>query len=401
MVPWAVRLTEPHDPLVERAFARITGAEPHTHNAVRLLKDADENYPAWIEAIRSAQRTIYFENYIIADDATGRIFAAALEERAGSGVRVYLLHDWLGCLGRASSRFWTDLGSAGVEVRTFNPPRISSPLAWVRRDHRKLLVVDDQVGFVSGLCVADDWRGDPERVIEPWRDTGIELRGPVVADLVKAFADTWAEAGPAWPAAVGIPEPQLSVAAGDVTARIIAGQPGTLSTYRVDHFVASAARHSLWLTDAYFVATNAYVQALITAARDGVDVRLLVPRASDIPILKPVTRAGYRPLIEAGVRVFEWNGAMLHAKTAVSDGYWARIGSTNLNIASWLTNWELDVTIKDADFARAMMDGIWPIYRTRPKSFSMPTRYHPDEHTQARAAPGSGLAACLGSLLAL
>src|SRR5690349_10167411 len=98
------------------------------------------------------------------------------------------------------------------------------------------------------------------------------------------------------------------------------------------------------------------VQALITAARDGVDVRLLVPRASDIPILKPITRVGYGPLIEAGVRVFEWNGAMLHAKTAVADSYWTRIGSTNLSIASWLTNWELDVTIKDADFARAMAD---------------------------------------------
>jgi cardiolipin synthase len=141
-----------------------------------------------------------------------------------------------------------------------------------------------------------------------------------------------------------------------VTARIIAGRPGTLHTYRLDQFVAAAARQSLWLTDAYFVATTAYVQALVTAARDGVDVRLLVPRASDVPILKPITRAGYRPLIEAGVRVFEWNGSMLHAKTAVADGLWSRIGSTNLNVASWLANWELDVTIADADFAGVMAD---------------------------------------------
>lgn len=350
-----MRFAEPHDPLVERAFARITGADPHAGNAVRLLKDAGENYPAWLDAIRSAQHSILFENYIIADDATGRTFAAALKERACAGVRVFLLHDWLGCLGRASSRFWDELSRAGVQVRSFNPPRIVSPLAWLRRDHRKVLVVDDQVGFVSGLCVADDWRGDPERGIEPWRDTGVELRGPVVEDLAKAFTDTWAEAGPPLPAISQL-EPQPNAVAGGVTVRVIAGQPGTLSTYRVDQFVASAARRSLWLTDAYFVATNAYVQALITAARDGVDVRLLVPRASDIPILKPITRAGYRPLIEAGVRVFEWNGAMLHAKTAVADSYWTRIGSTNLNIASWLTNWELDVTIKDADFARTMAD---------------------------------------------
>ncbi len=346
---------EPYDPLVERAFARITEAEPHDGNAARLLKNADENYPAWMDAIRSAQDTIYFENYIIADDATGRAFAAALKERAAGGVRVYLLHDWFGCAGRASSRFWAELSGAGVDVRSFNPPKISSPLGWLRRDHRKVLVVDHRIGFVSGLCVADDWPGDPEKGIAPWRDTGVELRGPVVADLAKAFAGTWAEAGPPLAAAEALGRP-APADEGEVTARIIAGRPGTLSTYRLDQFVASAARQSLWLTDAYFVATTAYVQALITAARDGVDVRLLVPRASDVPMLKPLTRAGYRPLIEAGVRVFEWNGPMLHAKSAVADGLWSRIGSTNLNVASWLANWELDVTIADADFAGVMAD---------------------------------------------
>lgn len=373
-----VPTAEGHDPLIEQALARITGATPHGGNSVRLLKDADENYPAWLDAIRAARTRILFENYIIAEDETGQAFAAALAERAANGVRVYVLHDWLGCLGRASARFWRDLARSGVEVRTFNPPRVSSPLAWVRRDHRKVLVVDDRVGFVSGLCVADDWRGERKRRGgggeaqrgEPWRDTGVELRGPATADLVRAFSGTWRQAGPPLPEPPlpepTLPEPTLpnadgpapaKVAAGEgVTARIIAGRPGTLSTYRLDQFVASAARDFLWLTDAYFVATNAYVQALVTAARDGVDVRLLVPRASDIPALKPITRAGYRPLIEAGIRVFEWNGPMLHAKTAVADDRWTRIGSTNLNMASWLTNWELDVVITDAAFAGAMRE---------------------------------------------
>ncbi len=111
---------------------------------------------------------------------------------------------------------------------------------------------------------------------------------------------------------------------------------------------------TLWLTDAYFVGTSAYTQALRAAAVDGVDVRLLVPGASDIPALSPLSRAGYRPLLEAGVRVFEWNGTMLHAKTAVADGTWARVGSTNLNLASWMSNYELDVAIEDAAFAQAM-----------------------------------------------
>jgi cardiolipin synthase A/B len=118
--------------------------------------------------------------------------------------------------------------------------------------------------------------------------------------------------------------------------------------------IASLARHHLWISDAYFVGTTAYVQALAAAARDGVDVRLLVPGASDIPMLSPLSRAGYRALLEAGVRVFEWNGTMLHAKTAVADALWARIGSTNLNIASWMGNYELDVAVEDPRFGEIM-----------------------------------------------
>jgi cardiolipin synthase A/B len=139
-----------------------------------------------------------------------------------------------------------------------------------------------------------------------------------------------------------------------VPARVISGEPGMFRTYRVDQFIAATAQRNLWLTDAYFVATTSYVQALGEAARDGVDVRILVPGSSDVPALQPVVRAGYRSLIEAGVRVFEWNGTMLHAKTAVADGRWARVGSTNLNLASWATNWELDVVVEDTGFAEAM-----------------------------------------------
>ena len=136
--------------------------------------------------------------------------------------------------------------------------------------------------------------------------------------------------------------------------RVIAGAPNETGTYRLDLVIASLARRHLWLADAYFVGTSAYVQALAAAARDGVDVRLLVPGASDIPALSPISRAGYRPLLDAGVRVFEWNGTMLHAKTAVADELWARIGSTNLNIASWMGNYELDVAIEDRSFGEAM-----------------------------------------------
>jgi cardiolipin synthase len=124
--------------------------------------------------------------------------------------------------------------------------------------------------------------------------------------------------------------------------------------FRLDQLIAALARERIWLTDAYYAGTTPYVRALTAAARDGVDVRLLLPNATDIPLIRLVSRSGYRPLLEAGVRVFEWNGTMVHAKTAVADTRWARVGSTNLNIASWLGNCELDTVIEDEDFARQM-----------------------------------------------
>jgi cardiolipin synthase len=142
--------------------------------------------------------------------------------------------------------------------------------------------------------------------------------------------------------------------AGPTALRVIATKPATAGMFRLDQLVAAVARRTLWITDAYFVGASPYMQALIAAAQDGVDVRLLVPGGSDLPLVQPLTRAGYRQLIESGVRIFEWNGSMIHAKTAVADGQWARVGSSNLNLQSWLGNWELDVAVDDEDFGRQM-----------------------------------------------
>jgi cardiolipin synthase A/B len=144
--------------------------------------------------------------------------------------------------------------------------------------------------------------------------------------------------------------------AGNVSLRIVANEPGTTGIFRLDQLIAAAARRTLWLTDAYFAGVAPYVQALRAAASDGVDVRLLVPGASDIPVLRPLSQAGFRPLLEAGIRVFEWKGPMLHAKTAVADGRWARVGSSNLNVASWIGNYELDCVVENDAFAAEMED---------------------------------------------
>jgi cardiolipin synthase A/B len=343
----------PNSVLLDQAFTRAAGAPLVMGNGVRLLKDSTENYPVWLAAIRGAERRIYFENYIFREDEIGAEFAEALKSKARDGLRVRVIYDWMGGLGKTSRKFWRALREAGVEVRCFNPLRLSSPFDWVHRDHRKTIAVDGPVGFISGLCVDQLWAGRPERGVEPWRDTGIEVRGPAICDIEHAFAHVWAAIGTPLPDGELAARPSVAPA-GDVAVRIVANAPGATGLFRLDQLIAAAARRTLWLTDAYFAGIPPYVQALRAAALDGVDVRLLVPGASDIPLLRPLSQSGYRPLLEAGIRVFEWKGTMLHAKTAVSDCCWARVGSSNLNIASWVGNYELDAVIEDERFAATL-----------------------------------------------
>ncbi|HEY7616960.1 MAG TPA: phospholipase D-like domain-containing protein, partial [Terriglobales bacterium] len=207
--------------LAEQSFSRVAGAPLVAGNQVRLLKDAVGNYPAWLSAIRSAEHTICFESYIIHEDETGYEFADALIRKAREGVRVRLIYDWVGGFGKTSKKFWRHLRAGGVEVRCYNPPRLASPLGWLSRDHRKMIAVDSRVGFVTGLCVGRMWVGDPQRGLEPWRDTGVEVTGPAVADVERAFAEVWATVGDP------IPQSELPIRedippAGDISLRVVA-----------------------------------------------------------------------------------------------------------------------------------------------------------------------------------
>ncbi len=385
--------------LAESALSRAAGGPVTTGNGVRVLRNASENYPAWLAAIAAARDRVLFENYLFADDATGRSFARALMDAARRGVRVLLLRDWLGCLGVAGRALWRELAAAGVEVRVFNPPRVDLPLGWLTRDHRKSIVVDGEVAFVSGLCVSDRWVGDPQRGRPEWRDTGVELRGPAVADVEEAFAAAWAASGGrlrdralAQPASDG-PAP------GSVAVRVVATAPSEAGIFRLDLLIAAVARQTLWLTDAYFVAYSPYVEALRAASRDGVDVRLLVPGESDLPLLSPLSRAGYRPLLEAGVRVYEWGGPMLHAKTAVADGHWARVGSSNLNLASWMGNYELDVTLEDDSVAGELERSFREDLETSTEVVLRARRPTPVRGARRRGPPsGSAAPAAAGAL---
>ncbi len=337
----------------DQVFSRAAGAPLIGGNTVQVLRDGRENYPAWEAAMRSARSTIHVEMYIIHRDATGRRFLDLLAERARDGVKVRVIYDWFGCGWSPLLGLFRPLIDAGGEVRVFNPPRCTAALGWTTRNHRKYIAVDSSVVFVAGLCVGRMWEGRPEKGQDPWRDTGMEITGPAVAHAEREFAKSWRLAGGTLDPA-SLPGDLDIAPTGTVDLRLIYTEPFTAAMLRTDLLVAAMARSRLWIADAYFVAHGPYVAALQQAAMDGVDVRLLLPQGSDVGWTVPMSRTLYRALLDAGVRIFEWTGSMMHAKTAVADSRWARIGSTNLNLNSWVGNWELDVAVENATVAHTL-----------------------------------------------
>ena len=335
---------------IEAAINRAAAARPVPGNRVTLLVDGASTYDAMLAQIATARQWVHLENYIIRDDGVGHRFAEALSAKARDGVAVRVLYDWLGSFG-TSRRFWRDLRRAGVEVRSFNPPHLVQVFANLSRNHRKLLVTDGAAAITGGQCIGDEWIGNPGRGLAPWRDTGVEIVGPAATALDGAFETTWRASGGDLPAAenrASVPE------AGNAAVRVVVGEPGRERAYRTLEYLTAGSLERLWITDAYLVPPPRLFQALVDAAQDGADIRLLVPGTSDIAVVRNVTRIGYRRLLRAGIRIYEWEGPMLHAKTMVADGRWARIGTSNLNASSLLGNYEVDVLIEDTGFAQEM-----------------------------------------------
>lgn len=324
---------------------RAAGGPTLRGNDIRLHFEGSSTFDVWLEAIQGAKQFVYFENYLLRDDAVGRVFRDALISKVKEGVPVYLIYDWLGCWATPRS-YWKPLCQAGAHVRAFNKPgiRLGDPFGFLQRDHRKLVVVDGMIAYAGGMCVGQEWAGTS--ISAPWRDTGIEIRGPAARVAAHAFERAWAEI-----------EKPLKLASrshthindGGTPVWLIEGEPGLARVYRTLHLAASRAVERIWITDAYFVAPRALSEALAAAAQQGVDVRILVPANNNWPIVGSMSRGGYRYLLASGVRIFEWQGPMMHAKTSVVDGCFCRIGSSNLNAASLMGNWELDVGVLDVD----------------------------------------------------
>jgi cardiolipin synthase A/B len=342
----------PAEQSVACAINRAAGGRPIPGNHVNLLIDGPDTYRCMLEAIAGATRWVHFENYIIRSDTAGWRFAELLARRAREGVHVRVLYDWFGSLGTARG-FWRYLRDAGVEVRAFHRPQLVDAVANLSRNHRKLVVSDGSRAILGGLCIGCEWTGERHAGGQPWRDTAVDISGPGAAVLDQTFVQLWQLAGGTVPLdQVAGTVPPL----GDAEVRVISGEPGRERAYRVIELLAAGSVERLWITDAYLVAPPRLFQALRDSARDGVDVRLLVPGSSDVPLVRNLSRIGYRDLLRTGVRIYEWDGPMLHAKTIMCDNRWVRIGSSNLNPSSLLGNYELDVLIEDPVLARAMED---------------------------------------------
>ncbi len=335
-----------------RGADRVSATQPVGGNAVELLFDGPDTYRVMHEMIASARWRIHLENYIIRDDGAGRGFADALIERARAGVKVRVLYDWIGSFG-TPHRYWNRLRDAGVEVTGFGPPAFADPLLIFARDHRKLLTVDGEAAVTGGLCIGDEWIGDPSRDRLPWRDTAAAVRGPAARVFDAAFARSWHFAG-GNPIADEQEVPGEVAEAGDVTVRVVATEPGRERAWRTMELLLAVGADRIWITEAYMAAPQRLYQAFQDAARDGVDVRILLPGSSDIPVVRNLSRMAYRGLLASGVRIWEWGGPMLHAKTLSVDGRFVRVGSSNLNSSSLLANWELDLFIDDRELAAGL-----------------------------------------------
>lgn len=358
---------------------QVAGEPLSLGNTVTLLEDGPATYDAMLAAIRGARDHINMETYILDDDAAGREFAGVLMEKSRAGVSVNLIHDSVGTL-RTPREFFQRLREAGVRTVEFNPVNpLRAKAGWDinNRDHRKLLVVDGRVAILGGINISDVYSGgsaggsagsgggygsgggsakptgSPAKDL-PWRDTDVRIEGPVVAALQKIFFDTWtAQKGAALPERDWFPKME---ATGRSVVRAIASAPDEKypRIYVTLLSAINSAESQVWLTNAYVVPDPQLVEALGNAARRGVDVRLIVPSATDSKLVFHAGRSSYQAMLDGGVRIWEREAALLHAKTAVVDGVWSTVGSANLDWRSFLHNQELTAVILGDAFGDKM-----------------------------------------------
>ncbi len=323
-------------------------------NRVQALQNGDQTFPEMLTAIRSARQTITFETYIFWSGAIGQEFAEALMERAGAGVKVHVLLDWVG--GQLDDATLSRMRASGVEIRRYNSPHWHNLHRLNNRTHRKLLVVDGKLGFTGGVGIADIWRGNAQDA-QHWRDTHFRVEGPVVAQMQAAFADNWlAATGEVLHGNAYLPELQ---SVGAQNAQVFTSSPGGGAESMQLMYLMSinAAVESLRLAASYFVPDDVAIATLVDALKRGVKVQIILPGPHmDMAIVRRASRASWGKLLAAGAEIYEYQPTMYHVKVMTVDALWVSVGSTNFDNRSFSINDEANLNVYDSAFAARQIE---------------------------------------------
>ena len=341
----------------------ISGSPLVAGNKVTLLIDGPATYAAMFKAIQNAKDHINLETFMFEDDEMGRRFADLLLQKQSEGVQVNLIYDSLGCLHTPAAFFQrlNDGGIRALEYNPINPAKARENWLLTNRDHRKILIVDGAVAFTGGVNISGVYSSSSlpgehheKNINEAWRDTHVQIDGPAVAEFQKLFLDTWArQKGPELPKRAYSPPLKKE---GNDLVEVVGSTPGQENrvTYIMYVSVFMYAENFVHLTNPYFVPDKQTIKALTNAARRGVDVKIILPGISDELTVLYAGRSHYTHLLKSGIKLYEHRNAMVHAKTAVIDGVWSTIGSTNMDLWSFLRNNEVNAIILGSDFANEM-----------------------------------------------
>jgi cardiolipin synthase len=343
-----------HDPQFRRSLGVLLGPPIVEGNKVEALLNGDQIFPAMLDAIRKAERTITFETYIYWSETIGREFSDALIERARAGVKVHVMLDFIGSM-KMDDQSMARMRAAGIQLQRYHKPVWWKLARMNNRTHRKLLIVDGKVGFTGGVGIADKWRGNAEDE-NHWRDSHFRVEGPVVGQMQAVFTDNWTKSTGAVLDGDGY-FPALHKR-GDTPAQMFASSPtgGSESMHLMYLMSITAARRSIALSSAYFVPDELTVKALIAAAKRGVDVRIITPgKIIDSDIVRIASRERWGDLLKAGIRIAEFQPTMYHVKALVVDSLLVSVGSTNFDNRSFRINDEANLNVLDADFARTQV----------------------------------------------
>jgi cardiolipin synthase len=342
------------DPAFPELLSRIDESPFHAGNAVDVYFRGEDAFAAMLAAVRAAREEVLLESYIFKDDATGEAFAHELCNAARRGIHVRVLADGFGSF-ETRQRFWGWLRESGVETRLFHP--IGFPPRWLMlRDHRKILVTDRRVAFTGGMNIGEEY-GSSSPAARPegdaWRDTHARVEGPAALEMALVFEEGWRRAGGE---RIGLNPVEQDLSSPGARVMVLDSRPGrgAIESASVLSALVAGARTRVWITMAYFAPKPRAARLLSRAARRGVDVRMILPEKTDVHVVRHAGHGFFSALLRAGVRVFEYRAAVLHAKSMVADGLFSVIGSSNYDFRSFELNAECNFVIRDAATAATM-----------------------------------------------